>query len=97
MGILGKVGNGGINLVKRREAISWEQNYNDPDAKLWVKCLRCHHKWYPDAKRWTRIDDPKIRKVIRCPKCRHRNKLPRAVVNFLINQAKKEMEWGLES
>ena len=83
-------------MVKRREPIDWDRNYQDPDAKLWVKCLKCDHKWYPNANMWTEIDDPKQRKIVRCPKCRHRNELPRAVVSFLIKQAKKEMEFGLE-
>jgi DNA-directed RNA polymerase subunit RPC12/RpoP len=83
-------------MTRREEPITWIPNPRDPDAKLWVRCLRCDHRWFPNASRWTHKDTSKKRKVVRCPKCRHRNKLPRAVVNFLINQAKKEMEWGFE-
>lgn len=84
-------------MVERKEPIIWDKDYRDPDAKLWVKCLRCDYKWFPDAKRWATIEDPKIRKIIRCPKCRYRNKLPKAVVNFLIKQANREIEWGFEN
>lgn len=78
-------------MPRKKEPIAW-----DKDARLWVKCLKCGHKWYPDANRWNDKDNDRHHKVVRCPECRYRNKLPPAVVKFLKNQARKEIEFGFE-
>jgi len=78
-------------MPRKKLPIEW-----DKKKRLWIKCLKCGHKWYPDARKWKDRNNDKTDKVVRCPKCRFRNRLPPAVVRFLKEQAKREPEYGFE-
>lgn len=75
----------------RKLPLEWDEG-----KRLWIKCLNCGFKWYPDARRWNDRDDDGEDKVVRCPKCRSRNRLPPAVVKFLKKQARKYPMFGVE-
>ena len=62
-------------------------------GKLWLRCRNCGLKWYPDARKW-RDKNPVKDKVLRCPRCNVKNRVPRTVVKYLIEQASKKTEYG---
>jgi len=78
-------------VPRRKLPISWDEK-----RRLWLKCLNCGHKWYPDARKWKDKNSNSEDKVVRCPKCHSRNRLPPAIVRFLKKQAKREPEFGFE-
>ena len=71
-------------MPKKKLPIAWDEG-----KRLWIKCLNCGLKWYPDARKWKDKDDDKDNKVVRCPKCHSRNPLPPSVVRSLKRQARK--------
>ena len=71
-------------MPKKKLPIAWDQS-----KRLWIRCLNCGHKWYPDARKWKNKDDNKDSKVVRCPKCHSRNPLPPSAVRSLKRQARK--------
>lgn len=78
-------------MPKNKLPISWDEN-----KRLWLKCLRCGYKWYPDARKW-KDRNPDVRdKVVRCPKCSAVNRLHPVIVEFLIKQATRYPEVGQE-
>ncbi len=78
-------------MARKRLPIAW-----DEEKRLWVKCLKCSHKWFPDARKWKDKNNDKEDKIIRCPNCSAFNPLPPAVVRFLKRQARKYPEIGQE-
>ena len=66
------------------------------DRVLFVRCLNCDNLWFPNASRWTSDGNSKG-KVLRCPVCRHYNRIPPSMVTFLIKQSKKIPETGFMS
>jgi DNA-directed RNA polymerase subunit RPC12/RpoP len=61
--------------------------------KVWLRCRSCWKTWNPDARKW-RGKLPVEEKILRCPHCNVKNRVPRVVVEFLVEQAKKETEYG---
>lgn len=60
-------------------------------GRLWLKCRNCGHKWYPDARRWRDTDINKVtEKILHCPKCQVKNKVPKEALKYLIFRAKRE-------
>ena len=64
-----------------------------PKGKPWLKCRNCGKKWYPDARKW-RNKNPVKDKYLRCPHCNVINRVPRAIVEFLLDKANQETEYG---
>jgi len=62
-------------------------------GKPWLKCKNCGEKWYPDARKW-RNKNPVEDKFLRCPHCNVKNRVPRAIVRFLLDKANQETEYG---
>ena len=79
-------------MARKKEPIAWDEK-----KRLWLKCLKCGHKWYPDARKWKDKNDDKEKKVVRCPKCHSRNRLSPATVRFLKRQANREPEVGFDN
>ena len=64
--------------------------------RIWIKCRKCNHKWYPNPNLWkNRVDGED--KLIQCPKCMAASIILKDVVEAMIN-AHKEIrtiaEWG---
>jgi len=66
------------------------------DRVLFVRCMKCNNLWFPNARRWTKDGSTKG-KILRCPECRHYNRIPPSMVEFLIKQSKKIPETGFMS
>ena len=92
---MGYIGNRRHSWMSGKDKIKRLPLEWDEDKRLWIKCLSCGHKWFPDARRWKDRNDPKDYKIVRCPECRARNPLPPSVVRFLKKQARKYPEFGL--
>lgn len=58
------------------------------DRVLFVRCLKCDNLWFPNARRWT-YDGSTKGKILRCPKCRHYNRIPPSMVEFLLKQSEE--------
>ena len=71
-------------MPKKKSPIAWDES-----KRLWIKCLNCGHKWYPNARKWKNKDDNRDNKVVRCPKCHSRNALPPSTVKSLKRQARE--------
>jgi len=66
------------------------------DKILFVRCLKCDTLWFPNAKKWT-DDGNEKGKILRCPECRHYNRIPPSMVEYLIKQSKRIPETGFMS
>jgi RNase P subunit RPR2 len=65
-------------------------------GRYWVRCRNCDNLWYPDARRWRNNKNLLEDRIIQCPKCHVKNKIPKAVVEYLIKQAEKVTTYGFE-
>jgi len=62
-------------------------------GKLWLKCRNCRKTWYPDARKW-RDKNPAEERIIRCPHCNVKNRIPRSIVRHLLDEANRQTEYG---
>jgi len=65
------------------------------EKKPYLRCRNCGQKWYPDARKW-RTKNPVEEKILRCPHCNVKNRVPRVIVDFLIKKASTDTEFGFE-
>lgn len=78
-------------VAEKKYPFAWDES-----KRLFIKCTSCGNKLHPDARRWKDRDGNIDAKIIRCPKCSTRIRLPAAVVAFLKKQASTEPEIGFE-
>ena len=64
------------------------------EGKFWLRCRNCQHVWYPDARKWRGQNKIPQEKILRCPKCNVKNRVPKAVMEYFVEQLKKETEYG---
>ena len=63
--------------------------------KPWLKCRKCGEKWYPTVRK-SRNKKPDVDEFLCCPHCDAKNRVPRVLVNFLLEKAYTETEFGFD-
>jgi RNase P subunit RPR2 len=63
------------------------------DDTIYLVCENCGEWWYPDARKW-RTDGDDKGKVLRCPNCNYRHRIPRGLVKMLKEQSATSFKVG---